>query len=159
MNLVTSAIHEPMFNPETLEEVIAVNYTAGQVPGYSQAVEQFLNTDSCKFSFELFYTCVGEGPAGLKRVNDAYLFLKSLTHPHRSESVKRGGPPRFLFVWPNLITLTCLLKQITFTHTQFNSQGSSIAWKAKIQITEVRDVFVGMDDILQGASTADFSGL
>jgi hypothetical protein len=65
-----------------------------------------------------------------------------------------------LFIWPTFISLTCILRNLRFTYTQFNKNGSPIAWKAKITLEEIRDVFVSMEDILAlGTLRADIGNI
>lgn len=153
MNLVTTKAVEPMFNPAEFEETIGVNYAQLQIQGLSHPVQHYTNTDAVKYSFELFYTCLGGTPAELTRIQQDRLFFKALTHPWRSPTIAKGGPPRVLFIWPNLCSLTCVVKSVGFRYTQFNASGAPIAYSVRMSIEEIRDVFVGMDDIL---SSGDF---
>jgi hypothetical protein len=161
VNMVTGEARTPQFNPAEFEEKLGATYADLQVPGLSHKVKHFINTENTAYSFELFYHCLdGSGAAGLKAILDDRKFLHALVHPWRSDGIKRGGAPRTLFIWPKLISLTCIVKTLTFKYTMFNQEGSPVAYTAKVELEEIRDVFVGMDDILNlGTQRADANGV
>ena len=149
VNMVTGESRTAQFNPPEFTESVAVNYARMQVPGLSHTRKHFVNTDDVKFDFELFYHCIdGGGPDSLQAILDDRKFLYALTHPWRADTIKRGGPPRVLFIWPTFISLSCVVTSLSFTYTTFNKQGRPIAYKAKLTLEEIRDVFVSMEDIL-----------
>lgn len=149
VNMVTGDARTAQFNPAEFTESINVNYAKLQVPGLSHTRKHYINTDDVKFDLELFYHCLdGSGPEGLNAILEDRKFLYALTHPWRSDSIKRGGAPRVLFIWPTFISLSCVITSLSFTYTMFNKQGRPVAYKAKIGLEEIRDVFVSMEDIL-----------
>lgn len=161
VNMVTGEARDAQFNPAEFNETIGVNYAKLQVPGLSHTRRHFINTDDVKFDFELFYHCLdGSGPKGLEGIQEDRKFLYSLTHPWRADGINRGGPPRVLFIWPKLISLSCQITNLAFNYTMFNNQGAPVAWKAKITMEEVRDAFVSSEDIRTlGTFRADLGGL
>jgi hypothetical protein len=148
VNLVTNEERGVMFNPTELTEKISTTWADLQVVGLSHEIQHFINTSSCQYHFDLFYHALSGKSEDLPRIQYDRRFLKSMTHPQRSQSIVRGGPPRILFVWPNLLSLVCTLRDLEFKYTQFSSSGAPVAWNAKVQLREIRDAFVGMDDIL-----------
>jgi hypothetical protein len=149
VNMVTGDARTPQFNPSEFEEKLGATYADLQVPGLSHKVQHFINTENVKYSFDLMYHCLdGSGPDGLAAILEDRKFLYALVHPWRADGIKRGGAPRVLFIWPKLISLTCVVKSLSFKYTMFNLEGSPIAYNAKVELEEIRDVFVGMDDIL-----------
>lgn len=158
VNLVTGDERVAQYNPEELEEKIGVAFADLQVPGLSHKRSHFLNTENVTFSFELFYSCVnGSGPAGLQAMKEDRKFIYALTHPWRADGIERGGSPRVLFVWPQLVSLTCKVRNVTFRYTSFNKEGAPTRWSAKMELFEIRDAFVGMEDILsQGTERSGF---
>ncbi len=149
VNMVTGDARTAQFNPEQFTEAIGVNYARLQVPGLSHTRKHFINTEDVKFDLELAYHCVdGSGPKGLKAILEDRKFLYAMTHPWRADSIRRGGAPRTLFIWPNFISLSCVITNLLFTYTLFNKQGAPVSYKAKVTLEEIRDVFVSMEDIL-----------
>lgn len=155
VNMVTGDSRSVQYNPEQLEEQIGVSYADLQVVGLSHKRSHFINTDNVAFNFDLYYRAIGGNAADLQAIKDDRKFLYALTHPWRAEGINRGGPPRVLFIWPELISLTCKVKSLGFTYTQFNLSGAPTAYKVKVVLEEVRDVFVGMDDILARGTQRD----
>lgn len=157
VNTVTGDARSAMFNPDELEEVLGATYAKLTVPGLSHQRKHFVNTDDVQYNFELFYHCLdGSGPDGLKAITDDRKFLYASVHPWRSDSIQRGGAPRMLFIWPKLISLTCVMTKLTFKYTLFNREGDPVAWRAKITLEEIREQFVSMEDILDlGTLRAD----
>jgi len=152
VNTVTGEGREVQFNPEQFTQSIAVNYAKLQVVGLSHTRKHYINTDDVKFDLEIGNNVLAAGDGGislLARLLEDHDFLYSLTHPRRADSIARGGPPRVMFIWPNFISLTCVLMNLTFTYSQFNKEGTPTAWRAKITLEEIRDTFVSMEDIRQ----------
>jgi hypothetical protein len=151
VNMVTADSIDAQYNPEELEEAIGVNYARLQVPGLSHTRKHFINTDDVKFTFELASHCLDSGDTGLARMQAIRAdrrFLYALTHPWRADGINRGGPPRVLFIWPKLLSLTCVVTSLTFRYTMFNRDGAPVAWRSKLALEEIRDQFVSMEDIL-----------
>lgn len=164
VNMVTGDSRIAQFNPETFTETIGVNYASMQVPGLSHTRKHFINTEDVKFEFELFFTCLDDvSPSSVAAIADMDLnrkFLYALTHPWRSDGIRRGGPPRVIFIWPTFITLNCVVRMLAFTYLNFNRYGTPTAFKAKVSLEEIRDVFVSMEDILSlGTQRADFGNV
>ena len=160
VNMTTGDARTAQFNPEQLQESIGVNYAKLQVPGLSHTRKHFINTDDVKFDFELWYHAVGGSAEDLAAILEDRKFLYALTHPWRADGINRGGPPRVLFIWPTFISLTCVVTGLSFTYTQFSKTGAPVAWKCKVTLEEIRDVFVSMEDILSlGTQRADIGNI
>lgn len=149
LNMVTEDSIAVQYNPEQLKEQIGVSYADLTVPGNSHKRSHFINTENVNYTFDLQYRAIGKGPAEYARIQRARLFLKALAHPWKSNAITRGGAPRVLFVWPELVSLTCKIKSLEFTYTNFRLTGGPIAFTVAVVLEEVRDVFVSMDDILE----------
>ncbi len=162
VNMVTGVARTVQFNPAELEETIGVNYARLVVPGLSHTRKHFVNTDDVKFSFELFSHCLDSGDtklANMLAIREDRRFLYALTHPWRADGIKRGGAPRVLFIWPHLISLTCVVTSLTFKYTLFNKTGAPAAWNARVQLEQIRDEFVGMEDILNEGTGNEINDL
>jgi len=153
VNLVTNQTLDPQFNPTEFEEKLGAAWSKLAVPGLSHQVKQFANTLDVTYDFELFYRVADGGAKELKRVRDARTFLYAACHPRAQTSGLNGaGPPRLLFVWPGLISLNCVITQLTFKYTMFNKSGDPIAYNAKVTLEEIRDSLVTMEDVLAGGT-------
>lgn len=148
VDMATGESRTAQFNPAELNETISVNYTKIVVPGLSHTRKHYINTDDVKYDFELFAHCLdGSGPDGLNAIQEDRRFLYSLTHPRGAQSIREGGPPRVLFIWPKLISLTCVVTGLAFNYTMFNAWGAPVAWKAKVTLEQIRDAFVSSAEI------------
>lgn len=149
VNLSNNVTLEPQFNPTEFEEKLGSVWSRQAIPGLSHQVKQFGNTVDVTYDFELFYRVSDGGDAELQRVKTARLFLYAACHPRAAATaIPSAGPPRLLFVWPGLITLSCVVTALAFKYTRFNSNGDPVAYTAKVTLEEIRDVMVSMEDIL-----------
>lgn len=149
VNLANNQTLQPQFNPTEFEEKLGATWAKLAVPGLSHQVKQFSNTIDVTYDFELFYRVSDGGPDELKRVLQARLFLYAACHPRASATTINGaGPPRLLFVWPELISLSCVITALSFKYTMFNRNGNPIAYTAKVTLEEIRDVMITMEEVL-----------
>ena len=138
------------FNPSGFEESLGANYSRQQVLGLSHQVKQFSNTEDTKFTFSLFHRATDGGRAELDRILFARTFLRASCHPRQANTLKTGGAPRLLFIWPTFLVFECVLTSVRFKYTQFNFRGEPTAYTADVTLEEVRDMLVTMQDVLDG---------
>ncbi len=139
---------EAQFNPTEFEEALEVNWARQTVPGLSHQPLQFVNTGNTKFTLELNFEAQ-DPVTSLDQIHLARRFLQSLCYPRRgAEDVIGGGPPRALFVWPNVVSLTCVVTSLSFKYGRFNLEGTPIQFAAKVTLEEVRDVRLLSEDVL-----------
>jgi len=151
-NVATGDSVEAQFNPSEFEEALEVNWTRQTVPGLSHQPLQFVNTGNVKFTLELNFE-VQDPATDLETVHQGRRFLQSLCYPRRgAEDVVGGGPPRALFVWPNVISLTCVVTALSFKYGRFNLEGTPVQFTAKVTLEEVRDVRLLSEDVLADGS-------
>jgi hypothetical protein len=93
---------EAQFNPTEFEKALEVNWARQTVPGLSHQPLQFVNTGNTKFTLELNFEAQ-DPTTELAQIHRARRFLQSLCYPRRGAG---GGPPRALFVWPNVGRIT-----------------------------------------------------
>ncbi len=150
VNMVNNQALDVQFQPEDFEENIGVTYAELTVPGLSHKILQYINTENVKYAFTLNYHSrgAGNGTAQFKRLMQARQFLYALTHPSAG-TTRSGGAPRALFIWPNLISLSCVVRNMGFKYTAFNKQRTPIAFSAKVDLTEIRDVHVTMEEVFE----------
>jgi len=158
-NVATGESIEAQLNPSELEEALEVAYNRLTIPGLSHQPLQFTNTGNLKLTFELMFEAL-EPAADLPRLLLARRFLQSLCYPPRgAQDVRSGGPPRALFIWPNLASLTCVITGLTFKHQRFNLEGTPVQFSAKVTLEEIRDVRLTSEDVyLDGTERSGASG-
>ena len=147
-NVATGESVEAQFNPTEFEEALEVNWARQTVPGLSHQPLQFVNTGNAKFTLELNFE-VQDPNADLDQIHHARRFLQSLCYPRRgAEDVASGGPPRALFVWPNVVSLTCVVTALSFKYGRFNVEGTPVQFTAKVTVEEIRDMRLLSEDVL-----------
>lgn len=151
-NTATGDSIEAQFNPSDFEEALEVNWARLTVPGLSHQPMQFINTGNVKFNLELNFDAAGD-TTGIEQFKLARRFLQSLCYPRRgAQDVIGGGPPRALFVWPNVVSLTSVLTGLSFKYGRFNIEGTPIQYTAKVALEEIRDVRLLSEDVLSDGS-------
>jgi hypothetical protein len=149
---------EAQFNPTELEEALEVNWARHTVPGLSHQPLQFVNTNNTKFTLELNFEAQ-DPTADLEQILRARRFLQSLCYPRRgAANVAGGGPPRALFVWPTIVSLTCVITSLTFKYSRFNLAGTPVQFTAKVGLEEIRDVRLLSEDVLANGSQRSGAG-
>src|SRR5262249_19434655 len=129
-NVSTGDSVEAQFNPADFEEALEVNWARQTVPGLSHQPLQFVNTGNVKFTLELTVDA-REPAADLDQLLRGRRFLQSLCYPRRGAAdVAGGGPPRALFVWPTIVSLTCVITSLTFKYSRFNLAGTPVQFTA-----------------------------
>ncbi len=151
-NVSTGESVDAQFNPADFEEALEVNWARQTVPGLSHQPLQFVNTGNAKFTLELNFE-VQDPTTDLEQIHLGRRFLQSLCYPRRgAEDVIGGGPPRALFVWPGVISLTCVLTALSFKYGRFNLDGMPVQFTAKVTLEEIRDVRLLSEDVLADGS-------
>jgi hypothetical protein len=147
-DLSTAETIEMQYNPEELNESIASAYGRQNPQGLSHTVKQFANTEDLGLDFKLYLTSNGLGPEDHARMLDVRNFLHSLHYPRgRATTIREGGPPRILFVWPGIYSLTCVAIRTKINHSKFNLGGQPVIMTAEINIEEIRDGFISSEDV------------
>ena len=158
VNLSTTDSVEAQFNPADFEEALEVNWARQTVPGLSHQPLQFVNTGNVKFTLELNFEAQ-DPAADLDQLLGARRFLQSLCYPRRGAAdVAGGGPPRALFVWPTIVSLTCVITSLTFKYSRFNLAGTPVQFTAKVGLEEIRDVRLLSEDVLANGSQRSGAG-
>jgi hypothetical protein len=160
-NVDTADFITAQFNPDELREKLVVNYRELEIMGLSHKPPQYVNTSNLALTFELGFDAKSvrqvdnnKGFTGtIESVAYARLFLMSLCLPKRgATNVNGGGPPRLLFSWPNMFSLTCIVKQLDFTHRSFSINLRSSFFVCAVQIDEIRDTRLTSEDVLSSGT-------
>lgn len=147
-NLRTTEVLEAHLNPESLAESIGVNWEDLDVLGLSHKVLNYANTDNLKIELELFFRVYHNGQNRLAQMDDAKRFLYALTVPSQGAGDVRGGaPPRVLVVWPETLSLACVVEGIDFNSTHFGLGGHVYHSSAKLKFKEIRDGRLTSEDV------------
>jgi hypothetical protein len=157
-NVATGDSVEAQFNPTELEEALEVTWARLTVPGLSHQPLQYTNTGNVKFTFELNFEAQ-DPTADLDQLLATRRFLQSLCYPRRgAANVASGGPPRALFVWPTLVSLTCVVTSLNFKYRRFNLAGTPVQFTVKVGLEEIRDVRLVSEDVLASGTQRSGAG-
>lgn len=149
VNLDTLTELVAQYNPEEITERIGANYSRHAVQGHSHQIKQFSHTEDLSVTFTMAWSGHA-GPAFYEYIHFARRFLHSVHYPKRSAGlIAHAGPPRLLFVWPELFTLTAVMTGCTIHHQAFQQKGGTVRYTAAITLEEIRDAFISSEDVLE----------
>lgn len=135
------------FTPETFKETVKANWAKQTILGMSHNNLQYSNTDNHQIdSLNFFFR--GDSPEEIELIHEGRKFLLSLLYPSvGANSVREGGPPQVLFVWPQMISMNCVIEGITISHEKFNREGLTTTFRAEFGLTEIRDTRLTSEDV------------
>jgi hypothetical protein len=84
-------------------------------------------------------------------------FLYSLLYPVQASHgpVTEDAPPRVLFVWPQVVSMNCVITRARGIHNLFYPQGMSRLIRVELELEEVRDVRLLSEEVaLSGTQRA-----
>ena len=138
----------PQFNPTEFTEKLGVTWARKTVIGQSHKVLHYINTENNGFEFSLFFDARTREQAERNLI--ARKFLQAICFPRRvmAGNTPGGAPPRLLFIWPQMISLTAVIDSVEFTYTQFAATGLPISFIARVVLEEIRDFRLHVDDVL-----------
>ncbi len=138
----------PQFNPTEFTEKLGVNWARKIVVGQSHEVLHYVNTTNNGFTFDLFFDADTQDQADRNLV--ARKFLQAVCFPRRINAGLNlaGAPPRLLFIWPQMISLTAVMLNVEFRYQRFSATGVPIEFVASVSIEEVRDFRLFVEDVL-----------
>ena len=152
----TTSLREFTFpmNPTELEESIDVNWVEQRVVGHSHPILQYTGTGPHNLPGVKFYVSAhalsqernknldGDDVLEFKR------FLQSLTVPRgNAGDIVGGSPPRVLFIWPNVVSLVCVVRNVRFRHLRFARDGSVLVYVATVTFSEIRDARMTSEEV------------
>ena len=92
-------------------------------------------------------------------MDDWRRFLLSLCYPSGAAgSIVDGGPPRVLFVWPELFSMTVVVSGLKIRHTRFARTGGTTRYFATLTVEEIRDVRITSEDVRRQGTRRSTSG-
>ena len=155
VNVSTSESMPCLFNPTQLTEKLQVNWNRQVVPGLSHQVLQFQSTSNRQLTGVEFYLdrlFATEQP-GDPNILEFRAFLRALTVPPAvTEGVLATAPPRVLVVWPNVVTIECVVASIDFQYRQLAVDSSVLVYAAAVTFEEVLDTRVTSETLRRQVS-------
>lgn len=150
VNVTTGESMECLFNPTQLSEKLQVNWNRLAVPGLSHQVLQFQSTANRQLSGVEFYLdafFAAEQPGDVN-ILEFRAFLRALTvPPEGTEDVASTAPPRVLFIWPEVITVECVVASVEFTYKQLAVDGAVLVYAASVTFEEILDARVTSEEL------------
>ena len=123
------------FTPTELVEEFTVKWVRQAVLGMSHETLQYTGTSNYRLpGLEFFFR--GTTEREVDAIHHGRLFLMSLGYAPEGG----GAPPRILFFWPQVVSMTCVLTELRITHSKFNVQGRTTIFKARFSLEEARNV-------------------
>ncbi len=147
-NLANATTLEAQFNPEELNEDLKAVWGEIPIAGLSHKPQNYEGTDNHVFSFKLQFAVQDSDGNKLADITFARRYLQSLFYARRgAQDIVGGAPPRFLFVWPNFISLSCVIHSMKMRHFHLGRDGQPYHFDADVVIKEIRDVRLFSEDV------------
>ena len=154
VNVTSGESMECLFNPTQLSEKVQVNWNRLAVPGLSHQVLQFQSTSNRQLTGVEFYLdrfFATEQP-GDPNILEFRAFLRALTVPPAVTEGVATAPPRVLVVWPNVLTIECVVASIDFQYRQLAVDSSVLVYAAAVTFEEVLDTRVTSETLRRQVS-------
>jgi hypothetical protein len=155
VNVSTGESMTCLFNPTQLTEKLQVNWNRQVVPGLSHQVLQFQSTSNRQLTGVDFYLdrFFATQQPGDPNILEFRAFLRALTVPPAvTEGVLATAPPRVLVVWPNVLTIECVVASIDFQYRQLAVDSSVLVYVASVTFEEILDTRVTSDTLRRQVS-------
>ena len=143
------------YNPTQITEKLQVNWNRQVVPGLSHQVLQFQSTSNrqltgVEFYLDRFFATEQPGDPNILEFRS---FLRALTVPPAvTEGVLATAPPRVLVVWPNVLTIECVVASIDFQYRQLAVDSSVLVYAAAVTFEEILDTRVTSETLRRQVS-------
>ncbi len=138
----------PQFNPEEVRVQLRALWEKITIPGLSHQRLNYISSSNPVFRLTLRYDATGRSPKTREIFEDHLQFLQAHFHPRNgADTVLGGEAPRLLFIWPTLISMTCIIEEANFNLTRFNSELQLMAWNVTLGLSEIRDVRLTFEEV------------
>ena len=95
-----------------------------------------------------FFAAAGESSVELL---DFRAFLRALTvPPEGTEGVPATAPPRVLFIWPEVVTVECVVASVEFQYKQLAVDGTVLVYTATVGFEEILDTRLTSQEAADG---------
>ena len=144
-----------LFNPSELSERVQVNWNRVAVPGLSHQVLQYQGTanrqlPNVEFYLDRILAAEEPGASDILAFRD---FLRALTVPPAdARSVLTNAPPRLLFLWPDVLTIECVVASVDFHYRRIGADGQVLVYAATCAFEEILDERVTSEDLREGGT-------
>lgn len=148
-NLATGKTWEAQYNPTELEEHVKPVWAKLKPIGSSHDIPHYMGTESHGFSFDLAFQALNDDGTKLDDIQASRRFLLSLCYTSRSaQTIQAAQPARILFVWPTMVSLSAIIVDLKFKHTDFNRAGTSTRMVATVSLEEAAQQRIYSEDVL-----------
>lgn len=130
-----------LLNPASLDWQVAAEYHAHAPVGFGHEVLQYRHSTSPRLGpleFRLNAFVTEHGRLASDDIDRFAQFLRALTLPTPAE----GRPPRTLLVWPEMMTLQTVVREVQSSFTRFAASGRPLEYVAQVSLIEVVQVRV-----------------
>jgi len=135
-------------NPTTLRERIQVRYQEQNIIGMSHPNMQYLGTGATKLPGVQFYYDarrvaqeLGRDTISPRERLNFWRFVQALTVPgFGADDINSGQTPRVLFVWPQVMSLTCVVQDAGCEYREFDMGGAVLVYVVSVSFAEIRDL-------------------
>jgi hypothetical protein len=146
-SLKTGETYKFPYIPEKFKESVKALYNRQNILGMSHQNMQYSHTENHSFD-GLTFVFRANNIQEINYIHEGRKFLLSLMYPYSGGmSVREGAPSRVLLLWPNVISMTCVIEQVEITHKEFNSSGKTTLFEANLKLTEIRDTRLLAEDV------------
>jgi len=167
--LDTETVFPVLFNPETLNEEISVQWSKLQVIGLDHEVPHYTNTRSLSYNLEFYWSefqyylrqrtqprpptnnTLNSVPTKPQDAQAFMNFLRSCAFPTRTGL----RPPTLKVIWPGMFELLGVVERITFAFTRFDTNLAPIVYRATVGFLETRVTRRFSEDVDQVGLTYD----
>ncbi len=146
------------FMPEEFEEKVTPNYSRHKVLGLSHEILQYAQTGNhtlpgIEFNFR------ADRAKELDLIHKWRRFFLSLCYASEgAETVRDGAPPRVLFSWPKLYSMTCIIADLSIRHKAFDVKGLTKKFTVIVTLEEIRDVRLTREQVFTQGTRRPSSG-
>ena len=67
--------------------------------------------------------------------------------PEGTEGVPAPAPPRVLFIWPEVVTVECVVASVEFQYKQLAVDGRVLVYTATVTFEEILDARVTSEEL------------
>lgn len=154
INQATNETRVFLFNPESVDSRIRVNWNKHVSLGASMERMHFKNTSNVTFAMELLvnrmilakrFRAAGKIDPGIfpiirNEFDDYRKFLLSLCYPRGTPNDPvRRSPPRVLILWPRFLAIEAVVTSMSFRDESFAENLEPISFRATVEFEEIRD--------------------
>jgi len=145
VNTDTTEEYECQYNPTEVTRQLEVVYNVIQADGLGYTPLQYRNTNAQAISLAFDLQAISDN---VQKMADALRFFESLCYPTQSESGLGSSPPPILVVWPNWISMTCVVQRWKESITRFKTADMRpMLGRIELEVMEARATAIYSQDV------------